>query len=151
MQTHHAAGLSITTPFLTWFGGAMTLLGIVVGALAVGSSWLGAFVSITMFGCGGLALLLMGGRVTGNEDGLEIARLHTRRFVHWRDVVGVERGGGNLVLMLSAGGRVVGPDTEFWVGSDKRALLALIGSKLAEAGIQPKVRVRAVFSAGDRR
>lgn len=124
---------------------------IVAIAAGVAGSWLGAFVCLTLFGASGAALLLMGARLTGDDVGIQIHRVHSQAAFQWDDVASVERGGGNLVFRLKNKARAVIPDVEFWSGKDKPMLLQLVAEQLQQRGIQPQVKVRALLQAGDRR
>ena len=150
MRSEVPQPLSVTTPFLMWFGTISLVFGIVSAVLTSGGSWVGPFVLLTLFGGCGAAMLLMSGRVSVDGDGITVQRLFSRKRAHWDEIVAVEYGGGNLLFLLAPGGRLVTPGVEFWVGSSKPEVLRLMTSKLQERGVDARVSVRAIFRAGDR-
>lgn len=144
--------MRVTTPFLTYFGGAFALTGFALAVVGVFSkAWLGAFFLFALFGCGGLALFLTGGTIQSLVDGIDIKKPHSHKQVIWREMSAVESGGGNLVFHLKTGGRVVAPGIEFWVGADKAKLLEAFSNALEEHQVAFKTSARAMFHSGDRR
>jgi hypothetical protein len=112
--------------------------------MAIGSFALGALMVVVaefpplkvafllICGIGGLALLKMGGRICGDDDGLEIQRLWSRKRIRWQDIVAVTYSrGGNSVFSARDGGRMVIPSSGFWSGPQKLDLVELIDDKLA--------------------
>ncbi len=143
--------LAVSTPALRVLGTVALACGIVGVILTFRESLLACFFCLMLFGGSGAALLLMAGRITADETGIEVVRLLSRGRAQWIDVTGVEYGGGNLVFRLAPGKRVVLPGPEFWFGVAKARLLKLIDAKLTERGVQLKATFRAILQAGDRR
>ena len=142
----------MTTPFLTWFG-LLLLCGSIIGTIALlfNEAFLWAFFVACLFGAGGAALFLMGGRISSEVGGLRVNRPLSDKLVRWDEIATVSYGGGNLVFALKSGGRIVAPGPEFWVGVEKKSLAAILDTELAGRGIGAVASVRAIAQVGDRR
>ena len=142
---------SVTTPFLTWFG-LLLLCSSIIGTIALlfNQAFLGAFFVGCLFGSGGAALYLMGGRISHEVEGLRVNRPLSDKLARWDEIAAVSYGGGNLVFALNSGGRIVAPGPEFWVGAEKTSLAAMLDTELAGRGIGAIASVRAIAQVGDR-
>jgi len=143
---------TVRTPFLFWFG-AVTLAATL--AAVVAALWEGAWIAVlflgTMFGGAGAALFFMSATLSGDAEGLTVARIGGKKAIRWADVERVAAGGGNLVLYKKGGGRVTAPSFEFWRGREKSDLVLLLSAKLKEHAIAfSGASLRAMVHFGDR-
>ena len=140
---------TVRTPFLLWFGGISLALTVVL-VVASWGAWLSAFVLGTLFGGLGGALFFMSATLTGDAEGLTVARLTTTAKVRWADVERVATGGGNFVLYTKSG-RVTAPSFEFWSGPQKHELINLLFAQLEARGVPFQGNsLRASTHVGDR-
>jgi hypothetical protein len=121
---------SVSTPLLRNLAISSWAIGALMGLFVEFAPAKVLFLAIC--GIAGLGLLRMYGRISADEDGLEITRLWSHKRIRWQDIVDVTFSrGGNSVFAVRDGGRMVIPTSGFWSGPEKLDLLDFIDDKLA--------------------
>jgi hypothetical protein len=140
---------SVRTPLLFWLGAA-SLLFLTYIVIDGWGHWMLLLGLTAVFGGCGAVLLLMSAEICGDDEALTVKRLHNEARIRWDEIVKIVEGGGNLVFYTRTG-RVSAPSFEFWVGSQRTALLTLLQSKLEERQIPVRFgSFRAMWHVGDR-